>query len=27
MVGEWMFIVNVTHAGKTEAMKFTFFVR
>jgi len=27
MVGEWTFIVNVTHAGKTEAMKFTFFVR
>ena len=27
MVGEWTFIVEVTRAGKTEAMKFSFFVR
>ncbi len=27
MAGEWTFVIEVTRAGKSEAIKFTFFVR
>ena len=27
MAGEWTFVIDITRAGKSEAMKFSFFVR